>query len=268
MSRFPRILPLVGVAAGGVLALNALAGAKGAPDLFSGARAFAQDVTAQAGGKAGTAGAKSPAAKPSEGSPADPTQIAAAAPAPKPLVCAPTAAELAKEAGLSPAELQVLQSLGTRRGQLDQRESDLSTQIALLAAAETKLDAKVKTLNGLKSDIKGLLKVADDQEAAEVGRMVKVFEAMKPKDAAPRMVLLSDSVRLPIAAKLKEKSLALILAQMPPAEAKKLTESLANRFNSVRTAAADSGAAPAPAGATPPAGARAAAPAPAQPGPA
>jgi flagellar motility protein MotE (MotC chaperone) len=266
MSRFPRILPLVGVAAGGVLALNALAGAKGAPDLFSGARAFAQDVAGQAGGRPEAAGAKSPAAKPSEGAPADPTKLAAAAPAPKPLVCAPTAAELAKEAGLSPAELQVLQSLGTRRGQLDQRESDLSTQLALLAAAETKLDAKVKTLNGLKSDIKGLLKVADDQEAAEVGRMVKVFEAMKPKDAAPRMVLLNDSVRLPIAAKLKEKSLALILAQMPPAEAKKLTESLANRFSSVRTAAADSGAAAAPTGATPPAGARAAAPA--RPGPA
>ena len=177
--------------------------------------------------------------------------------------CLPPTATIAfpaKEAGLSPAELQVLQSLGTRRGQLDQRESDLSTQIALLAAAETKLDAKVKTLNGLKSDIKGLLKVADDQEAAEVGRMVKVFESMKPKDAAPRMVLLSDAVRLPIAAKLKEKSLALILAQMPPAEAKKLTESLATRFNSVRSAA------PAPSGVTPPAGARAAAPA--QPGPA
>jgi len=267
MSRFPRILPLVGVAAGGVLALNALAGAKGTPDLFSGARAFAQGVATQAGGKPGAAGAKSPASKPSEGVAADPAKIAeAAVPAQKPLVCAPTAAELAKEAGLSPAELQVLQSLGTRRGQLDQRETDLSTQIALLAAAETKLDAKVKTLNILKSDIKGLLKVADDQEAAEVGRMVKVFEAMKPKDAAPRMVLLTDSVRLPIAAKLKEKSLAQILAQMPPAEAKKLTESLANRFNSVRTAAADSGAAPAPAGATPPAGARAAAPA--KPGPA
>ena len=266
MSRFPRILPLVGVAAGGVLALNALAGAKGAPDLFSGARAFAQDVAGQAGGRPEAAGAKSPAAKPSEGAPADPTKLAAAAPAPKPFVCAPTAAELAKEAGLSPAELQVLQSLGTRRGQLDQRESDLSTQLALLAAAETKLDAKVKTLNGLKSDIKGLLKVADDQEAAEVDRMVKVFEAMKPKDAAPRMVLLNDSVRLPIAAKLKEKSLALILAQMPPAEAKKLTESLANRFSSVRTAAADSGAAAAPTGATPPADARAAAPA--RPGPA
>jgi flagellar motility protein MotE (MotC chaperone) len=270
MSGMPRILPLIGVAAGGVLALNALSGVNGAQDLFSGARAFAQDVAAQAGaapaaskpGEPKPADAKAGEAKPGEGG---------AAPAPaKPLVCAPTAAELAKEAGLSPAELQILQSLGTRRGQLDQREADFSTQLALLAAAEAKLDAKVKTLNGLKSDIQGLLRVGDEQEAAEVARMVKVFESMKPRDAAPRMMLLADSVRLPIAAKMKEKSLGLILAQMPPPEAKKLTESLANRFAPVRSAAAASGAAAPAAPASPPAGApapRAAAPA-AQPGPA
>ena len=265
MSRLPRILPLLGIAAGGVLALNALSGVSGAPDLFSGARAFAQGVTSQAAGQ--PAGSAQAAADPKAG-PGKPAEGAAAAAAPaKPLVCAPTAAELAKEAGLSPAELQILQSLGARRGQLDQREADFNTQLALLAAAEAKLDAKVKTLNGIKSDIQGLLKVGDEQEAAEVARMVKVFESMKPKDAAPRMVLLEDSVRLPIAAKMKEKSLGLILAQMPPAEAKKLTESLANRFAPARAAANASGAASpaAPAGAAP--AARAAAPAP-QAGPA
>lgn len=241
MSGLPRILPLVGVAAGGVLAINALSGVNGAQDLFSGARAFAQGVAGQA---AGQGAAKPSEGRAPEGKPADPKAGPdGEPPAPaKPLVCAPTAAELAKEAGLSPAELQILQSLGTRRGQLDQREADFNTQLALLAAAEAKLDAKVKTLNGLKSDIQGLLKVGDEQEAAEVARMVKVFESMKPKDAAPRMMLLADSVRLPIAAKMKEKSLGLILAQMPPAEAKKLTESLANRFAPVRTAAAASGA--------------------------
>src|SRR5262249_35070645 len=119
------------------------------------------------------------------------------APAAKPqAVCAPTAAELAKEAGLSPAELQVLQSLGERRGQLDQRENDLNTQLALLAAAEAKLDAKVNALKGLKSDIQGLLAQADQKQAVETDRLVKVFESMKPKDAAPRMVVLDDSVRL------------------------------------------------------------------------
>jgi flagellar motility protein MotE (MotC chaperone) len=257
MTRPARILPLVGVAAVGVLAINALSGLTGAPDLFSGARAFAQGAAAPsadrpAGGAPDNAAG---AAKPGNGAPAAPTN---------PPVCAPTAAELAKEAGLSPAELQILQSLGARRGQLDQREADFNTQLALLAAAEAKLDAKVKSLNGIKADIQGLLKQGDEQEAAEVARMVKVFEAMKPKDAAPRMVLLDDSVRLPIAARMKEKSLGLILAQMPPDEAKRLTEALAKRFEPVRSAANASGATTPPAGPAPAAGpqpARAAAPA-------
>jgi len=228
MKRVPRILPLIGVAAGGVLAINALAGARQLPDLVSGARAFAEgaakpDKTGAAIGNAADAAASGvPALQPA----------AKAAP-----VCAPTAAELAKEAGLSPAELQVLQSLGERRGQLDQRENDLNTQLALMAAAEAKLDAKVTALTGLKADIQGLLSQADQKQAAEVDRMVKVFEGMKPKDAAPRMVLLDDAVRLPIAAKMKERALSAVLAQMPPEEAKKLTESLAKRFTDAKAMA-------------------------------
>ena len=60
---------------------------------------------------------------------------------------------------------------------------------------------------------------------------------MKPKDAAARMAILDDSVRLPIAAKMKERSLSAIVGQMPPQEAKKLTESLAHRFAAVQTLA-------------------------------
>ena len=44
MKNIPRILPLVGVAIGGVLAVNALAGARDLPSLLSGAQAFAEDA--------------------------------------------------------------------------------------------------------------------------------------------------------------------------------------------------------------------------------
>ena len=44
MKNIPRILPLVGVAVGGVLAVNALAGAKSLPDMLGGAKAFAEGV--------------------------------------------------------------------------------------------------------------------------------------------------------------------------------------------------------------------------------
>jgi flagellar motility protein MotE (MotC chaperone) len=248
MKNMPRILPLVGVAIVGVMGINALAGAQSLPDMVSGARAFAEDAAK------GVKSSAKPTDKAATGQAKDAVATAALPPAAKPVaVCAPTAAELAKEAGLSPAELQVLQSLGTRRGQLDKREQDMDVQLALMAAAEAKLDAKIKALTGMKGDIAKLMVDADTKEQAEIDRLVKVFEGMKPKDAAPRIVLLDDSVRLPIAAKMKERSLSPIIAAMPPMEAKKLTEALAGRFADVKRVAAAANAAAAPAPAKPPA---------------
>jgi flagellar motility protein MotE (MotC chaperone) len=220
MKNMPRILPLAGVAVAGVLAINFMAGARSLPDLFSGAKAWA------------------------EGKPDAPEKAAADKPKPA-AVCAPTAAELARQANLSPAELRILQNLGERRGELDQRETDIDTQLQLIAAAEAKLDARMKALEALKGDVQGLLGQADAQQAAEVNRLVTVFSAMKAKDAAARFTVLDEQVRLPIAAKMKERTLAAILAQMPPAEAKKLTENLAKRFTQTTTLA-DARAAVAP----------------------
>ncbi len=258
----PRILPLVGIAVGGVLAINALGGARDLPEMISGAKAFAEEAAgkpakpakaSKPAAKAATAKAADAAATPvapaipgGANTPAAPTgdakDTAATAGLPPPSIqpkgiCAPTAAELAKEAGLSPGELQVLQNLGARRGQLDQREADLSTQLALLAAAEAKLDAKTKVLAGLKADVQALLAQANGREAGEVDRLVKVYEGMKPKDAALRMAILDDNVRLPIAAKMKERALSAVIGQMQPSEAKKLTESLAHRFAAAQTLA-------------------------------
>ena len=240
MKNIPRILPLVGVAVGGVLAVNALAGAKSLPDMLGGAKAFAEGVAKP------DAKGQGEEAKSAES--AGQNAAATAASSLPPRVCAPSATDLAREAGLSPAELRILQSLGARRGQLDQREQDIDVQLQLLAAAEAKLDAKVKALNGLKGDIQGLLGQADTQKSAEVDRMVTVFSSMKPKDAAARMTILDDKVRLPIAAKMKERTLSMILANMAPVDAKNLTERLANRFandaiNKGKAAIADSGAA-------------------------
>jgi flagellar motility protein MotE (MotC chaperone) len=224
MNRTPRLIPLIAVAIGGVLAINAIT--RG-PDLLSAAKAFAEDAAAP---KAGVKPAVPPNASIIIPAP-HPAVVAAAKPA---AVCAPTAAELAKEAGLSPAELQVLQSLGSRRGQLDQRESDLDTQVQLIAAGEAKLDARIKELNGLKGEIQGLLSQADQQQQAEAGRLIRVYEAMAPKDAAGRLTLMDDAVRLPIAAKMKERSLAAILGKMDPEAAKMLTEKLAHRLDAAQ----------------------------------
>ena len=266
MSRLPRLLPLLAVAGAGVLAINAL---ENGPGILGAARAFAEQA-AKKDLKADKAAkdAKADKAVPDNASAGAPAaQAVANKPAP---ICAESAAELAKDAGLSPAELQVLQSLGTRRGELDQREQGMDTQLALLQAAEAKIDAKIATMTALKGDMQGLVGQLDAKQQAEVDRLVKVFEAMKPADAAARFTLLIDDVRLPIAAKMKEKALSAMLAKMDPAEAKRLTESLAARYlaqaNAARAAIAPPAAAPAVAAAAPaPATPAKAAPAPAKP---
>lgn len=258
----PRFLPIVAVAIGGVIAVNALSSVSGLPDLLTTAKAWAEeaapksDAEKKADEDKAAKDAKEAAAK--SALPANVSLLPPAQPAPQ--VCAPTAAELARQAGLSPAELQVLQSLGARRNQLDQRETDMNVQIALLAAAEAKLDAKIKTLNGLKGDVQGLLGQADAQKEAEANRLVKVFETMKPKDAAARLTILSDEVRLPVGAKMKDRALSAILAQMDPRAAKDYTEKLANRM-AVAEAARKALANPPPAPVAAPPAAQAAAPA-------
>jgi flagellar motility protein MotE (MotC chaperone) len=229
MSKTPRILPLVGIAIGGVIAANVLSGAHAIPQMLSATRAAAEEAITPKG--------KRGAPHPAEDQAPPPTAAPAPAATPIPPICAPSASELAKQAGLSPAELQILQSLQSRRGQIDEREKDLDTEVQLLAAAEAKLDAKLKSMNDLKADIQALMGQADVKTQAEVDRLVVVYSKMKPQDAAAVMAQLDDRVRLPIAASMKPAVLSAILGKMSAMEAKDLTEKLAHRFAPVQAMA-------------------------------
>lgn len=208
MARIPRLLPLIAVAIGGVVAVRAVGAG---PDLFNGARAWAEEATA----------AVAPAA-------AKPAPTAA---------CALTPEQLAQQVGVSPAELNIIQSLMKRRTELDARDTDFATILPLMAAAEQKLDAKVQALNALKGEIQGLLGQVDEKEKAETDRLVAVYSAMRPREAAAVFVTLDDSVRLPVASAMRPRSLAAVMAQMPPAAARELTEKLARRYQAQQMAA-------------------------------
>lgn len=242
MSKLPRLLPLIAVAIGGVVAVRA---AGVAPDLFQGATAWAQEAVAGEG-----EGAKAEAR-------------------PAPIVCALTPEQLAQQAGISPAELRIIQSLSKRRDQLDARDADFATTLPLMVAAEQKLDAKLQALEALKGEISALVGQVDEKEKAEADRLVAVYSAMRPKEAAAVFATLDDSVRLPVASAMRPRTLAAIMAQMQPAAARELTEKLAKRFQAQQYAAraaavaAPTEAAPAPTPAAQPASQPAAAPAPA-----
>ena len=207
MAKLPRLLPLIAVAIGGVVAVRAIGVA---PGLFEGAKAWAEEAA----------------------------PAAAAAPAKTaPAACALTPEQLAQQAGISPAELRIIQSLSARRTELDARDADLATTLPLMVAAEQKLDAKIQALNAIKAEVQTLLGQVDEREAAETARLVAVYSAMRPREAAAVFTTLDDSVRLPIAAAMRPRGLSAIMAQMPAPAARELTEKLARRFEAQQLAA-------------------------------
>jgi len=239
MSRLPRILPLAAVAVAGVLAINLMAGARDFPSLLSGARAWAEDIApkAKAGGKAAPkaapAAASTPAPLPALSPlPPTPAQIAAGVSPSGAPQCVPGLNDLAARAELSPAALQNLQSLQARSRQLDDREKGLDNQTALFSATEVKLDGKIATMQDLKKQLEALLGQADVQEQAENARLVKTYETMRAQPAAAALSAMSDEVRLPIMAHMKEAKLADVLRYMSPADAASVTQKLAQRTSS------------------------------------
>jgi len=73
------------------------------------------------------------------------------------------------------------------------------------------------------------LKKHDKQEEEKIQRLVKMYESMKPKDAARIFQNLDMAILISVVERMKERKVAPILAAMASKEAKKLTTELATR---------------------------------------
>jgi len=191
----------------------------------------------------------------------------------------PKSIDLSKQE-FSPAEIDVLQNLAKRREELDRWNQDIVTRENVLTAATEKVNGKIKELSSLKLEVGHLLFEYNKKEDEKIASLVKIYQNMKPKEAAAIFEQLDMPILLEVVTKMKEANAALILAQMDPTKAKELTIQLAQQKrlppmadpqpDPGTDAAANDSAAPAPAGDTPAATAPAAdaPPAPAVPTPA
>lgn len=130
---------------------------------------------------------------------------------------------------LTDEEIELLQSLAERRRQLETRAMDMDQREILLEAAERRIDEKIVQLNQLQASIEALLEQHEAQEDAQLESLVRIYESMKPKDAARIFEQLDMAVLLQVIERMKERKTAPILAQMDPLRAKAITVELAQR---------------------------------------
>ncbi|HTO83140.1 MAG TPA: hypothetical protein VMQ73_12935 [Methylomirabilota bacterium] len=137
---------------------------------------------------------------------------------------------------LTKSEIDVLQQLAKRREALDQRERALKDREALLAATEQRITDEIQKMQQMKAEYEQLKTAKSDAEEANLRRLVTVYEAMKPEEAARIFETMDGTVLLNVVTRMGERRLAPVLAQMTPVRAQALTVAMANRRIAVAAA--------------------------------
>lgn len=132
-----------------------------------------------------------------------------------------------EEVSTQTTKMEVLKDLSARRESLDKKEQELQTREALLRAAEQEIDRKYQELSGLRSQLENLLDKQSEEEKSRIASLVKVYEGMKPKEAARIFDTLDIPVLMSVMSKMSERKLSPIMASMNPERAKTMTIMLA-----------------------------------------
>ena len=148
-------------------------------------------------------------------------------PPPPQAAAPPTLPEETAPPPVSDGERTVLLELRQRRQELDARDATLATRESVLAAAEQKVSARVTELQSLQKKLEALEATRKEREDASWQGLVKLYEAMKPRDAATIFNDLELPVLLQVVDRMKEAKAAPVLAAMQPDKARDLTTKLA-----------------------------------------
>jgi len=188
-------------------------------DAVSSGRAFASSAMAQTKTEAPPAPAAPPAA---------PVTAVAAPESPPPTAEQGTTKSLdaADDTDVSPAEMEVLKQLSDRRNQLDKRAKDLDIRESLMKVTEQRVDQKIKEMETLRLQLQSMVNQVSEAQAVQIENLVKIYETMKPEEAARIFETLDMPILLGVIQRMKPARTAPIMAKMAPEKARELTIAL------------------------------------------
>lgn len=131
-----------------------------------------------------------------------------------------------EQENFSEAEVNILKRLSERRQELDKHAKDIEQREALLKITEQRIDKKLGDLKTMQEQVRAAITTATAEQKAKTDSLVKIYEIMKPKDAANIFNALDMPVLLSVISNMKESRVAPILAAMDAQKAKQVTDAL------------------------------------------
>jgi flagellar motility protein MotE (MotC chaperone) len=128
---------------------------------------------------------------------------------------------------LSTGDIPLLQSLQERQAHLDTRAKQLDKREEELHFVQQQVEEKLSMLTTLRKEVGALLEEKEAFEEKRFEHLVKVYEGMKPEEAASLIERLNEDTAIKLFYRMKEKKVAQILGLVKPEVAAKLSERLA-----------------------------------------
>lgn len=125
--------------------------------------------------------------------------------------------------GIADVKVELFNDLSKRRDILDNKEKKLKVKEALLEATKKEIELKYQELNKLSEEIKSLLDEHGKQEDKRITSLVKIYEGMKPKDAARIFDTLDIDVLISVVGRMSERKVSPVLAAMNPERVRTVT---------------------------------------------
>ena len=122
----------------------------------------------------------------------------------------------------------LVDELGKRRQELENREAIIDKKEAMLSAAESQMIERQKALVTLEQKIRTMIEEFESQKSKAQFSIIQTYSVMKPRAAAAIFDQMDIDVLINVVATLKPRKLAEIMAEMNPTKAQELTTSLAN----------------------------------------
>lgn len=135
-------------------------------------------------------------------------------------------------ASFSNSEIMILQELAERREILDARAKEIDKRALQLKVAEDEIDKKIAQLKKYEERLIELTNQYNKKEKENVDSLVKLYTAMKPKDAARIFNTLDLDITVAILKGMKPSTTSTIISQMNSERAQEITAVLiGNNFN-------------------------------------
>ncbi len=119
---------------------------------------------------------------------------------------------------------EVMALLSRKERALERRAETLDAREADLRAAEQQVEERLVELQKLRNDIREQLAELDGDREAKVAHLVKMFESMRPPQAADILTVTEDAIALEVLERMNRAKAGKVLAAMPPERAAYLAE--------------------------------------------